>query len=177
MGKKRDKHKHEKHFLITAVIGLLLMCLPIIYYSPSYDDLSTKQIQVACVGYVPGGRYASRTDHLITTDGERMEIRGNYSYIQLEKTLKPNTIVTVKYYRGLFYLWMTDYIYELTYNGEKLVTYGGDAQVERQLVMIVVGVIVILLGFVLYNAQTGFVKKQIRKSKAKCRGIGEDTQR
>ena len=64
---------------------------------------------------------------------------------------------------------MTDYIYEMTYSGDQLVSYSGSNQIENQIVMIVVGILVILVGFMLYNYETQFIKKKVREYKRKRR--------
>lgn len=166
MGKKYDKKRPEKDFRRCVIIGLLLMLLPFIYYSPSYEELSTKDIRVKYVGYT-SGRYASDSYYLITIEGDSVQIRGDFSPEELKEALQPNTLVTVKYYRGMHYLWMTDYIYELTCNGERLVSYDADTQLERHLVMIGVGILVMLIGFMFYNYETQFIRKMMRKYRRK----------
>uniref|UniRef100_UPI0040563139 hypothetical protein n=1 Tax=Acetatifactor sp. TaxID=1872090 RepID=UPI0040563139 len=164
MSKKYEKKRPEKDFCKWVIIGLLLMLLPLVYYRPGYDELSSKEIQVKYIGYT-SGRYASNDYYLTTVDGDNLQIRGDFSYDELKETLQPNTIVTVKYYRGMYILWKTDYIYELTYAGDQLVKYAGSSQLENQIVMIFVGISVILIGFMFYNYQTQFIRKMKRKLK------------
>ena len=168
MGKRYDKKRPEKDFQKWILVGLLLMLLPLIYHRPEYEDLSTKEIQVANVGYT-SGRYASNDYYLTTVDGQSLRIRGEFSYDELKDKLQPGTSVTVKYHHGMYLLWMTDYIYEMTYSGDQLVSYSGSNQIENQIVMIVVGILVILVGFMLYNYETQFIKKKVREYKRKRR--------
>lgn len=152
------------------------MLLPLIYYRPNYEDLQTKDIRVQSVGWTSGAtRYPSRNYYLTTVDGDWYEIRGDLSYAELEEALQPNTLVTIKYFRGLHILWMANYIKELSCDGEILVSYSGDEQMENQLVMIGVGLLIMLIGFMFYNFQTGFIRntkfkirKKIRKKQLDC---------
>ena len=168
MGKTYDKRRPEKDFQKWILVGFMLMLLPIIYHRPAYEDLSVKEIQVKNVGYT-SGRYASEDYYLTTVDGENMRIRGEFSYDELRDKLQSGTSVTVKYHRGMYFLWMTEYVYEMTYEGDQLVVYSGNNQIENQIVMIVVGILVILVGFMFYNYETQFIKKMIRRNKLKKR--------
>ena len=165
MGKKHNRKSPERTFRKAVLIGLLLMLLPLIYYHPNYDRLSTKDIRVLSVGAGPAGRYFQRNYYLTTMDGEVMQLHGDFSYKELEQTLTPNTEVSVKYYRGMYVLWRTDYVVELSHNGTTLVAYSGDTQMKNQLAGTCAGLLVIGTGFLNYNYQTDFLGKIRKKRK------------
>ena len=159
MGKRYDKRRPQKDFLKFVIVGLLVMLIPLVYFRPGYDDLQTKNIQVQSVDSSYGhGRYSTRNYYLFTVDGEQYEIRGDFTYAELEQALQPNSQVMIKYYRGLYILSMRNYIIELTCDGETLVAYSGDEQLENQIVMIGVGLLIILVGFIFYDWQTDFIR-------------------
>ena len=158
---KRKLQPHQKDLFCFLLAGILLMLLPFLYYQPGYDELDEKDIVVYNVGYVM--QRGSPSYYLTTADGERMEIRGDLSYQELSETLTPNTRVTVKYYRGLCYFWITDYVKELTHNGKLLVAYSGDHQKENQTVLLIIGLLVILTGFLFYDFRTKSIRKLLKK--------------
>lgn len=170
MGKRYDKRRPQKDLLKFVIVGLLIMLLPLIYYRPNYEALQTKEIRVQSVGISSGqGRYSSQNYYLTTVSGERYEIRGDLSYTELEGALQPNTLVTIKYFRGLYIFSMTNYIKELTCDEETLVSYSGDEQLENQLVMIGVGLLIIGVGFIFYDWQTDFIRNTKNKIKRKLK--------
>lgn len=158
---RKKLQPHQKDLLGFLLAGLLLMLLPYLYYQPGYDELDEKEIVVRDVGYVV--QRGSPSYYLTTANGERMEIRGDLSYQELSEALVPNTRVTVKYYRGLCYFWMTDYIKELTHNGRQLVAYSGDQQKENQTVLLIIGLLVILTGLLFYDFRSKSIRKYLKK--------------
>ena len=156
---------HQRMLIGFIVVGLLLILIPFIYYTPDYDELSTKDIVVQDVDYVSGR--GGRSYYLTTIDGERLEIRGELSYSELKEVLTPNTRVTIKYYHGLYGLRMTDYIRELAYNGNQLVSYSGDCHLNHVIAFIVIGLIVVLIGFLLYILEAHMIKKSSIKKAAR----------
>lgn len=134
---KKRKKRDANYSLWVLILGVMILLIPYIYFTPDYNELKEKEIIVREVGYVP----SKGTDnyYLNTMDGERLEIRGKLSYKTLQETLKPNTLVQIKYYHGLCGLRMVDYIKELTYEGTQLVVYGGDNQTENVIVCSVIG--------------------------------------
>lgn len=163
MSKKLQLH----HLMLIGfiVVGLLLALIPFIYYTPDYDELSTKDIWVQDIGYI--SNRGGRSYYLTTTDGERMQIRGELSYPELKEALTPNVRVTIKYYHGLYGLRMTDYIRELTYNNKQLVAYSGDCHANHVIAFFVIGLVVALIGFVLYSLEAHMVKNLCIKKAAR----------
>lgn len=156
---------HQRMLIGFIVVGLLLILIPFIYYTPDYDELSTKDIVVQDVDYVSSR--GGRSYYLTTIDGERLEIRGELSYSELKEVLTPNTRVTIKYYHGLHGLRMTDYIRELAYNGNPLVAYSGDCHLNHVIAFFVIGLIVVLIGFLLYILEAHMIKKSSIKKAAR----------
>ena len=159
---RKKLQPHQRSFICFSLVSILLILLPFIYYRPSYEELSEKEITVKNVGYITQ-RHGSPTYFLTTVDGERLEIRGELSYQELQEELQPNTQVMVKYHRGLYFLWMTDYIKELTCNGKQLVTYSGTDQIESQIIFFIMGLLVFLIGLLLYIFSTKSIKKRLKK--------------
>lgn len=169
MGKQYDKRRAEKAFLKFVIAGVLFMLLPLIYFRPSYDNLQTKDIRVSSIGsYASGGRYSSLSYYLLTVDGDRYEILGDFTYSELKEALQPNTPVAIKFYRGLNGITVKNHIKELSRDGEILVSYRGNEQLENQIVMTCIGLVIIGIGFMYYNWQTDFIRN-IRNKRLRAR--------
>lgn len=155
------KFQYHKAFLAgSIVIAVFFFLLPLIYAVPDYASLQTKEIAVSRTGY-----HASKGSvlyYLITTDGERMEIRGEVDYDVL-KALEPGSQVTVKYYNGAYVLWRKDFIREMTKDGQYLVAYAGDQQRENLIVTWCIGAVSLIVGFTGYWAETKWLKKEAER--------------
>lgn len=160
---RRNKYRAEKDLLIAVVIALLLQLVPVVYRVSDYEELSVKNITVESVGVVQGNRHVATSYYLQTTDGVRMEIRGELSYKALSEKLQPGTEATVKYYRGIYILEGRDFIKELICDGEVLVTYDGETQKENQIVFLCIGGVILLIGLLFYDHQKNHAKRAMKE--------------
>lgn len=163
MGKPLQPHK--KTFFMCLLVGIGLL-LPLIYRQPNYEELLEKEISVSTVDCVTAYR-GGRLYYLVTADGERMEIRGELSYPVLQEALRENFRVTVKYYWGRVWLENAEIVKEMTQGGKVLVAYSGDAQRENQIVFCVVGLAVILVGYIVCRVQENTIRKEQEKRRKK----------
>ena len=167
MRKKSSTRQSRWALTKTLIFGLLIIILPLIQNDRPYEALQTKEICVASVDSI-SGRGFSPSRYLITVDGENLQLRGEFSFKELKEKLQPHTIVTVKYYTGRYLLlFKTDYIRELTLNGEELVSYGKNYRNENIISAAVIGVLIISTGVLIYNWDTDFLKKLRKKNKTK----------
>ena len=165
--KKRryDKHRAEKTLLIAVVIALLLQLVPVVYRVPDYEELSVKKVTVESVEEKLG-RYSSHSYFLITADGERMKIVGEFSGSELLKKLQSDTEVTIKYHPGIYFPDGEMYVMELTCDGALLVAYDGrNMQKENHIGMLIVGGGIILVGVLFYDYEKNYVKRVMKRYK------------
>lgn len=159
----KDKTISARRWLIGFILaGLLTMLLPVIYYIPDYDDLSEREIQVQKI-YSILTRSGVQSRYLMTRDGEKLQIRGESVHSELVECLKPESVVTIKYYHGLHYFRETDFIQEMTLDGKILVSYNGETQLQRQIICCVLGCVLIGIGLLIYYGKTGAIRSALRR--------------
>lgn len=133
--------------------GLLMFALPHIYAVPKYADLDVKEISVASIGYTNQFR-GGKSYYLTTTEGEQMYLQGTFSLETIQENLRQSDVVTVRYHRGLYLFWEVEYVCEMKLGDLVLIEpRGDDYQREVEIVCLVMGSIVSMMGIVFFGSQ------------------------
>lgn len=158
---------HQKRFLKTIILALVIFLLPFIYYQPEYAQLEEADITIERTYYSVGrGRPGS---FIMTSDDGIYKIGGDLSSREdFEIKLTPNTNVQIKYYRGIFVVIPMKFIEELTVNGETIVTFHNDQKIT-QVVFGIAGSIVLIIGFLIYADSAHILKKLRKRFKKHCK--------
>ncbi len=129
--------------IIAIFAGLFVLIYPLLPTTP-LEEHKEKEIVISQFDYHGGGRYGASYHYIITEDGERYNITGEYSATQLYDLLTEGTVATIKYDTNKILPWIK-YAEEMTVNGNKIVTYNNDDPPNWTL-HIIFGLLTFLIG-------------------------------
>ena len=134
MRRKSDKEirKEFNIFLILGTIailfGLFILLLPIIPTTP-FEEYTEKEVVISKFDHFYGGLKGASYDYIITDDGEKYNITGEYSKSELSEFLIEGTVAVIKYDTNNI-LPFKKYVEELTVEENRLVTYNNDTPIN-----------------------------------------------
>ncbi len=165
---RKKLQPHQKRFLKTVIIVVVIFLLPYIYYQPKYEQLKEAEITIEWTSYSAGrrtiGSFIRTTEDIVFKVGGAICSRDDF-----EKKLTPNTNVQIKYYRGLHVFIPMNFIEELTVNGETIITYNNQQGFVLK-ICVIVGSLYFIVGFMFYADSAHLLKKirnRYRKQKKK----------
>ena len=148
MRRKSDKQIMKEFigvliFGIVAIFaGLFVLTYPLIPATP-LEEHKEKEIVISQFDYHGGGRYGASYHYIITEDGERYNITGEYSATQLYDVLSKGTVAVIKYDTNKL-LTFKNYAEEMTVDGNKIVTYNNDDPTNWTM-HIIIGLLALLI--------------------------------
>ena len=149
MRRKSDK-QIKKEFIsvlifgiVTIFAGLFVLTYPLIPATP-LEEHKEKEIIISQFDYHSGGRYGASYHYIITEDGERYNITGEYIATQLYDVLSKGTVAVIKYDTNKI-LTFKKYAEEMTVDGNKIVSYNNDDP-PNWTMHIIFGSLVLLIG-------------------------------
>ena len=149
MRRKSDK-QIKKEFISVLIFGivaifagLFILTYPLIPATP-LEEHKEKEIVISKFAYHAGGQYVASYYYIITEDGERYEITGEYSATQLYDVLSKGTVAVIKYDTNKL-LTFINYAEEMTVDGNKIVTYNNDDPTNWT-IHIIFGLLALLIG-------------------------------
>ena len=131
MRRKSDKEIKKEFciFLILGIIailfGIFIILLPIMPTTP-YEEYKEKEVIISEFDHFYGGPKGASYDYIITEDGEKYSVTGEYSRSKLSEILIKGTTAVIKYDTNNI-LPFIKYAEEITVGGNKIVTYNNDA--------------------------------------------------
>jgi hypothetical protein len=134
MRRRSDKEikKEFNIFLILGIIAILfsifIVLLPIMPTTP-YEEYKEKEVIISEFEHFYGGVRGASYDYIITEDGEKYNITGDYSKSELSEVLTKGTTAVIKYEINNI-LPFIKYAEEMTVDGNKIVTYNNDAPIN-----------------------------------------------
>ena len=153
---RKKLQPHQKRFLKTVIIVVVIFLLPYIYFQPEYEQLKEADITIEWTYYSAGRRTIA---FIRTTDDTVFKVGGDISSrADFESKLTPDTNVQIKYYRGIHMVFPMNFIEELTVNGETIITYN-DRQGSVQNICVIVGSLFSIVGFLSYADSAHLLKK------------------
>ncbi len=129
MRRRSDKEirKEFSIFLILGIIsilfGLFILLLPVIPTTP-FEEYKEKEVIISKFDHFHSSKYANR-HYIITEDGEKYNVTGEYSRSELSEILIKGTVAVIKYDTNNV-LPFIKYAEEMTVDGNKIVTYNND---------------------------------------------------
>ena len=111
--------------IIAILFGIFIVLLPIMPTTP-YEEYKEKEVIISEFDHFYGGVRGASYDYIITEDGEKYNITGDYSKSELSEVLTKGTAAVIKYDINNI-LPFKKYAEEMTVNGNKIVTYNNDA--------------------------------------------------
>ena len=154
---RKKLQPHQKRFLKTVLIAVIIFLIPYIYFQPGYAQLKEAEITIEWTNYRAGrrsvGSYLGTTDDMVFKVGGDISSRADF-----ESKLTPDTNVQIKYYRGIHLFFPMNFIEELTVNGETIITYNNQQGLVRK-ICIIVGSLFFTVGFLLYADSAHLLKK------------------
>jgi hypothetical protein len=172
MRRKSDKDIRKEYAIFLVIgfafilIGLLILSSPLIPLKP-YDEYMEKDVIISQFDYhhtVKGSSY----HYILTEDGEKYNITGEYESSELYKILSPGTFATIKYDVNKVFPFKM-YVEEMIVNDNKIITYDND-QPPDWTAIIIAGSISSLLGtgfLFVYRAAIVHNRKQQQKRDAR----------
>ena len=149
MRRKSDK-QIKKEFISVLIFGivaifagLFVLTYPLIPATP-LEEHKEKEIVISKFAYHAGGRNVASYYYIITEDGERYNITGEYSATQLYDVLSKGTVAVIKYDTNKL-LTFINYAEEMTVDGNKIVTYNNDDPTNWTM-HIIFGLLALLIG-------------------------------
>ncbi len=106
MRRKTDKDiiKENKWLIIGSalliLLGFLIIILPNIMPEITYDSLQTKEVTVTAFRYHHGGWHGTNYYYILTTDGEKYNLSGDFQREQAKKLLTEGRKITIKWYKN-----------------------------------------------------------------------------
>ncbi len=128
MRRKSNKEimKEYSIFLISGIIailfGIFIILFPVMPTTP-YEKYKEKDVVISQLNH-HYGRWASY-DYIITEDGEKYNVTGDYSKSELSELLIKGTVAVIKYDTNKI-LPFIKYAEEIIVDGNKIVTYNND---------------------------------------------------
>ena len=130
--RRRSNKEIKKEFNIFLVLGIIailfgifIVLLPIMPTTP-YEEYKEKEVIISEFDHFYGGPKGASYDYIITEDGEKYNVTGEYSRSELSEILIKGTIAVIKYDTNDI-LPFKKYAEEMTVDGNKIVTYNNDA--------------------------------------------------
>ena len=130
MRRKSDK-QIKKEFISVLIFGivaifesLFVLTYPLIPATP-LEEHKEKEIVILQFDFHAGGRYGASYHYIITEDGEKYNITGEYNAPELYELLTEGTVTTIMYDTNKILPWKK-YAEEMTVDGNKIVTYNND---------------------------------------------------
>ena len=130
MRRKSDKEVRKEFsiFLVLGIIiilfGIFIFLYPIIPATP-YEEYKEKEVIISKFDHFYGGVKGASYDYIITEDGEKYNISGDYIKSELSEILTKGTTAVIKY-KVNSVLPCKTYIEEIIVDGSKVVTYNND---------------------------------------------------
>ena len=166
----KDIRKEYRIFLVIGcaffLFGLFILWSPLIPLTP-YDEYMEKDVVISKFDYhstVKGASY----HYILTEDGEKYNITGEYESSELYTMLSPGTYATIKYEINKVFPFKM-YVEEMIVNGNKIITYDNDQPPDWTAIMIVSSILLLLgTGFLFaYRATILHNRKQQQKRDAR----------
>ena len=124
----RETKKEFSIFLILGIlaifVGLFIFVYPLMPTRP-YEEYNEKEVVISSFDLSTSVKGASY-HYIITEDGEKYNITGEYSASELYEILIKGTVAVIKYATNNI-LPFKKYAEEITVNGNKIVIYNNDA--------------------------------------------------
>jgi hypothetical protein len=130
MRRKTDKDIRREYgwlvigSVILILLGLLFAILPNVIPPVSYDSLQTKEVTITAFKRHIGGRRGHTYDYILTSEGEKFNLSGDYQRAHLNTLLTEGTTAIIKWYRNVPF--RTLLLEEMYIDGERVVTYDND---------------------------------------------------
>ena len=130
MRRRTDKEiqKEFNIFLILGIIailfGIFIVLLPIMPTTP-YEEYKEKEVIISEFDRFYGGFNGASYDYILTEDGEKYNVAGEYSRSELSEILIKGTAAVIKYDINDI-LPFKKYAEEITVGGNKIVSYNDD---------------------------------------------------
>lgn len=149
MRRKSEKEMRKEFIIflifgiITILCGLFILLFPIIPPTP-YEAHIEKEVIISKFDHFHGVRFAASYDYIITEDGKKYHITGDYIRSELSETLTKGTVAIIKYDTNDI-LPFIKYAEEIYVDGNKIVTYNNDAPI-KWIPHIIFGLLACLVG-------------------------------
>ncbi len=130
MRRKSDKEirKEFSIFLISGIIavlfGIFILLFPVMPTTP-YEEYKEKDVVISQFNHHYGGIRGASYNYIITEDGEKYNITGDYSKSELSELLIKGASAVIKYDTNKI-LPFIKYAEEIVIDGNKIVTYNND---------------------------------------------------
>ena len=130
MRRRSDKETKKEFniFLVLGIIailfGIFIVLWPIMPTTP-YEEYKEKEVIISEFDHFYGGLKGASYDYIITEDGEKYNVIGEYSRSELSEILIKGTTAVIKYDTNNI-LPFKKYAEEITVGGNKIVTYNDD---------------------------------------------------
>ena len=148
MRRKSDKQIKKEYFghlvfgIVLIFVGFFIIVYPLIPPTP-LEEHQEKEIVISKFGYhsVPRG---ADYHYIVTEDGEKYNITGEYNAKELYKVLIKGTVAVIKYDTNKIFPF-EKYAEEITVAGNKIVAYNNDAPTNWS-IHIIFGLLSCLIG-------------------------------
>ncbi len=154
---RKKLQPHQKRFLKNIIIVAVIFLLPYIYFQPEYESLKEAEVTIDRTFYNVSrrgiGSFIRTTDEIVFKVGGKISSRSDF-----ESKLTPNTIVQIKYYRGVLVFIPMNFIEELTVNNETIITYNNQKGLV-QIICVIAGSLVFMVEFLFYADSAHLLKK------------------
>lgn len=134
MRRKGDKEIRKEFgiFLISGILailfGIFILLFPIMPTTP-YEEYKEKDVVISQFNHHYGGIRFASYNYIITEDGEKYNISGDYSKSELSEFLIKGTAAVIKYDTNDIIPFIK-YAEELTVDGNKIVKYNNDTPIN-----------------------------------------------
>lgn len=140
MRRKSDKEigKEFRIFLILGIVIILIgsssLLLPFMPTTP-YEEYTEKEVVISKFDYHYGGYRGTSYCYIITEDGEKYNVTGEYVRSELYEVLTEGTVAVIKYRTNNIFRFKK-YVEEITVNGTKLVTFNNSDPINWPLLIV-----------------------------------------
>ena len=140
MRRKSDKDIRKESFgfllsgYICIIFSLFMVLYPLIPQTP-YEEYTEKEVVIVKFERVHGSK-GSVSYCIITDNGDKYTLTGEFNSAELTEVLCDGTIATVKCDDNNLFPFIK-YVEEMTVNGKRLVTYNNDAPTDWTINIIV----------------------------------------
>lgn len=126
---KRNIQKENTVLFVAPVcvilLGILCVIAPHVIPAADYDSLQTKEVVIAAFEHHHAGWRTPAYDYILTTDGDRYHITGDYQREDLEELLTKGKTATIKWRKNKPF-W-TLFAEEIYVDGQRVVTYNNES--------------------------------------------------
>ena len=133
--RRKSEKEIRKEFIFSLIFGIIaiwcglfVLLFPFIPPTP-LDEHIEKEVVISKFDHSIGIRYAASYDYIITEDGKKYNVTGDYIYSELDETLAKGTVAIIKYDTNDIFPYIK-YAEELSVDGNKIVTYNNDAPIK-----------------------------------------------